>query len=87
MLWGEPEITNGGIRNYSVFCFHNESRETIINETVLERRPLSRFFLEPSSTYSCQVIAFNDYGPSVAQQAVGTTLPVTSENIYCLDIA
>ena len=44
-------------------------------------RPISQFFLEPSSTYSCQVIAYNDHGPSLAQQAVGTTLPVTSENV------
>ena len=86
VLWSEPERTNGGIRNYSVLCFHNESQENIINETVLILRPLSRFFLEPSSTYSCQVIAYNDYGPSLAQQAVGTTLPVTSENVYCQNL-
>ena len=83
VLWNEPETTNGGIRNYSVVCFHSESQENIVNETVLEARPFSRFFLEPNSTYSCQVIAYNDYGPSRPQQALGTTPPVTSEIVYC----
>ena len=83
VFWKEPEITNGVIRNYSVLCFHTESGENIINETVPVAQPVSQFFLEPSSTYSCQVIAYNDHGPSLAQQAVGTTLPVTSENVDC----
>ena len=86
VLWDPPESTNGGIRNYSVLCFHNQSQEVIVNETVLEPRPVSRFFLEPNSTYSCQVVAYNDYGASLAQQAVGTTLPVSSENIYCQNL-
>ncbi len=82
VLWNEPESTNGIIRNYSVLCFHNQSQDVIVNETVLEPRPVSRFFLEPNSTYSCQVVAYNDHGASLVQQAVGTTLPVSSENIY-----
>ena len=86
VLWDPPESTNGGIRNYSVLCFHNQSQEVIVNETVLEPRPVSRFFLEPNSTYSCQVVAYNDYGASLAQQAVGTTLPVSSENVYCQNL-
>ena len=81
VLWDEPELTNGVIRNYSVLCFHNESGVNIINETVPTIRPVTEFFLEPSSTYSCSVIANNDYGPSPAKEAEGTTLPVTSENI------
>ena len=83
MLWNEPQTTNGEIRNYSVMCFHNESGVNIINETVSRIRAVTEFFLEPSSTYSCSVTAYNDYGPSPAQEAEGTTLPVTSENIEC----
>ncbi len=86
VLWNEPGRTNGAIRNYSVLCFHNQSQNIIVNETVLEPQPVSRFFLEPNSTYSCQVIAYNDHGASLAQQAVGTTLPVSSENIYCQNL-
>ena len=83
VLWDEPESTNGGIRNYSVLCLHNQSQEIVVNETVFEPQPVSRFFLEPNSTYSCQVVAYNDHGVSLAQQAVGTTLPVSSESVCC----
>lgn len=78
VLWNEPEITNGVIRNYSVLCVE-EFGVIIINETVSTRRPVTEFFLEPSTTYSCKIIAYNDHGPSPAQEANGTTLPVTSE--------
>ena len=83
VLWDEPESTNGGIRNYSVLCLHNQSQEIVVNETVFEPQPVSRFFLEPNSTYSCQVVAYNDYGASLIQQAMGTTLPVSSESVCC----
>ena len=86
VLWDEPESTNGGIRNYSVLCLHNQSQEIVVNETVFEPQPVSRFFLEPNSTYSCQVVAYNDHGVSLAQQAVGTTLPVSSENVCCQNL-
>ena len=79
VLWNEPEVTNGGINNYFVVCTNTKSGEQIINKTVFTITPVTEFFLQPNCTYSCSVIAYNNYGPSVAQQAAGTTLPVTSK--------
>ena len=79
LLWGEPEVTNGAITNYSLLCFNNNTGETIINKTVFVVQAQTEFFLEPNSTYICSVVAFNFHGPSVPQQAVGVTPPVTSE--------
>ena len=81
VLWSEPEVTNGAISNYSVVCFNNNTRETIINKTVTIVQPQTEFFLEPDTTYICSVIAFNIHGPSLPQQAVGTTLPIPSKLI------
>ena len=81
VLWSEPEVTNGAISNYSVVCFNNNTRETIINKTVTIVQAQTEFFLEPDTMYICSVIAFNIHGPSLPQRAVGTTLPITSKLI------
>lgn len=82
VLWSEPEITNGRISSYSVVCYNDRSGLNIINKTVFSVQPITEFFLEPNTTYVCSVTAYNDHGPSLAQQAIGTTPPVIRKMYY-----
>ena len=81
VLWSEPEFTNGRISNYSVICSNSKTGVEIINKTVFSILPVTEFFLEPNCTYVCSIVAYNDHGPSLAQQAFGTTPPVTSKYV------
>ena len=79
ITWDEPEITNGGIQNYTVDCRETNDVDVLsyYQSGVTDMR-VNAFSLTANTSYTCSVVAFNVHGESDPAIGEAMTPPQSS---------